>query len=52
MTAGRRYGMRALRIPVEPWRIVAEIDPQTGRQAGRMWRPGPVGCAGALSAPD
>jgi hopanoid biosynthesis associated protein HpnK len=39
MTAGRRYGMRALRIPVEPWRIVAEIDPQTGRQVGRIVAP-------------
>jgi len=33
---GRRYGMRALRIPVEPWRIVAAIDPKTQRQVGRI----------------
>src|SRR5208282_2411281 len=39
MTIGRRYGMRALRVPVEPWRIVAEIDPQTGRQVGRIVAP-------------
>ena len=39
MTAGQRYGMRALRIPVEPWRIVAEIEPQTGRQVGRIVAP-------------
>jgi chitin disaccharide deacetylase len=36
---GRRYGMRALRIPIEPWRIIADIDPRTGRQAGRMVAP-------------
>ena len=36
---GRQYGMRALRIPVEPWRIVAEIDPRTQRQAGRIVAP-------------
>jgi chitin disaccharide deacetylase len=39
MTIGRRYGMRALRIPVEPWRIVATIDPQTQRQLGRLTAP-------------
>jgi chitin disaccharide deacetylase len=33
---GRRYGMRALRIPVEPWRIVADIDPLTRRRGGLM----------------
>jgi chitin disaccharide deacetylase len=36
---GRRYGMRALRIPVEPWSIVADIDPSTRRQAGRIVAP-------------
>ena len=36
---GRRYGMRALRVPVEPWRIVAEIDPQTHRLAARVVAP-------------
>jgi chitin disaccharide deacetylase len=36
---GRHYGMRALRVPFEPWRIVADIDPQTGRLAGRMVAP-------------
>jgi len=39
MTAGRRYGMRALRVPLEPWRTVAEIDPTTQRQAGRLVAP-------------
>jgi hopanoid biosynthesis associated protein HpnK len=36
---GRRYGMRALRVPVEPWRIIADIDPQTGRLAARLVAP-------------
>jgi hopanoid biosynthesis associated protein HpnK len=40
MATGARYGMRALRIPVEPWRIVAEIDPHTRRRAGRIMTPG------------
>ena len=39
VSIGRQYGMRALRIPVEPWGIVAEIDPQTQRQAGRIVAP-------------
>ena len=39
MTAGRRYGMRALRIPVEPWRIVADVDPHTQRRVGRIVAP-------------
>ena len=36
---GRQYGMQALRMPFEPWRIVAEIDPHTRRQAGRIVAP-------------
>ena len=36
---GRQYGMRALRVPLEPWRIVADIDPQTRRLAGRIVAP-------------
>jgi hopanoid biosynthesis associated protein HpnK len=36
---GRRYGMRALRVPVEPWRVVAQIDPQTQRMSGRIVAP-------------
>ncbi|HEY1749326.1 MAG TPA: hopanoid biosynthesis-associated protein HpnK [Xanthobacteraceae bacterium] len=36
---GRRYGMQALRVPVEPWRTVAEIDPQTSRLAARVVGP-------------
>jgi chitin disaccharide deacetylase len=43
MTIGQRYGMRALRIPVEPWRIVADIDPQTQRQLGRIAAPWAAG---------
>ncbi len=39
MTAGRRYDMRALRIPVEPWRIVADVDPHTLRRVGRIVAP-------------
>jgi hopanoid biosynthesis associated protein HpnK len=39
MTAGRRYGMRGLRIPVEPWRVVAEVDPYTRRRVGRIVAP-------------
>ena len=39
MRIGRRCGMRALRVPVEPWRIVADIDPQTPRQIGRVTGP-------------
>jgi len=38
MTIGRRYGMRALRVPVEPRRIIAGIDPQT-RSMGRVTAP-------------
>jgi chitin disaccharide deacetylase len=36
---GRSYGMRALRVPVEPWPIVAAIDERTERQAGRLVSP-------------
>jgi chitin disaccharide deacetylase len=36
---GRRYGMRALRVPVEPWRTVADIDPHTRRRVGRIVAP-------------
>lgn len=39
MSIGRRFGMRGLRVPVEPWRIVAEIDPQTQRRVGRVTTP-------------
>jgi len=39
MRIGPRYGMQALRVPVEPWRIVADIDPQTPRQIGRVTTP-------------
>jgi chitin disaccharide deacetylase len=33
---GRGYGLRALRVPFEPWRTVAAIDPQTERRVGRI----------------
>jgi len=36
---GRQYGMQALRVPLEPWRVVADIDPQTRRVAGRIVAP-------------
>jgi hopanoid biosynthesis associated protein HpnK len=36
---GRAYGMRALRVPIEPWRTVAEIDPGTQRRLGRIVAP-------------
>jgi len=39
LSIGKRYGMRALRIPVEPWRVVASIDPQTRRLIGRLAAP-------------
>ncbi len=39
MSIGKRYGMRALRVPVEPWRVVAGIDPQTRRLIGRLAAP-------------
>ena len=53
---GKRYGMRALRVPFEPWRIVADIDPKTQRQAGRivapwaMWLRRRIRRAGLISA--
>jgi chitin disaccharide deacetylase len=37
--AGRHYGMKALRVPFEPWRIVADIDPSTRRLAARAVAP-------------
>lgn len=36
---GREYGMRALRVPVEPWRVIAGIDPHTQRRVGRLVAP-------------
>lgn len=39
MNIGRRYGMRGLRVPVEPWRVVAAIEPKTQRQVGRVTTP-------------
>lgn len=39
LAIGPRYGMRALRIPVEPWRIIAAIEPQTRRVIGRIAAP-------------
>ena len=37
--AGRQYGMRALRVPIEPWRTIADIDPHTQRRIGRVVAP-------------
>jgi chitin disaccharide deacetylase len=39
VSIGRGFGMRALRIPVEPWRIVTQIDPHTQRRIGRTVAP-------------
>ena len=36
---GRRYGMKALRVPFEPWQTIAEIDPGTQRRLGRIVAP-------------
>jgi chitin disaccharide deacetylase len=53
---GRRYGMRGLRVPVEPWRTVADIDPQTSRLAARVvapwaaWLNGQIRRAGLITA--
>jgi chitin disaccharide deacetylase len=53
---GRQYGMRALRVPVEPWRTVAAIEPDTQRRLGRivapwaMWLRARVRAAGLKTA--
>jgi chitin disaccharide deacetylase len=39
LSIGRDYGMRALRVPVEPWQVLSAIDPQTGRLIGRVAAP-------------
>jgi chitin disaccharide deacetylase len=39
MRIGRAHGMRALRVPLEPWRTIAEIDPATQRRLGRIVAP-------------
>jgi chitin disaccharide deacetylase len=39
MAVGRQYEMRALRVPVEPWRIIVDIDPRTQRRIGRVVAP-------------
>ena len=39
MRIGRRYGMRALRVPIEPQHIIAGIDPQARRSASRITAP-------------
>jgi hopanoid biosynthesis associated protein HpnK len=36
MRIGPHYGMKALRVPIEPWRTVAAIDPLTSRWIGRV----------------
>jgi hopanoid biosynthesis associated protein HpnK len=39
ISVGRDYGLRALRVPYEPWRTVAAIDPHTQRRVGRLVAP-------------
>jgi chitin disaccharide deacetylase len=39
LAIGPAYGMRALRVPAEPWHILAQIDPRTPR--GRGWMTSP-----------
>jgi chitin disaccharide deacetylase len=39
MRIGAGYGMRALRVPLEPWRTIAAIDPSTQRRVGRVVAP-------------
>jgi hopanoid biosynthesis associated protein HpnK len=39
MSIGRDYGMRALRVPLEPWRTIAAIEPRTQRRIGRIVAP-------------
>jgi chitin disaccharide deacetylase len=39
MATGRRYGMKALRVPIEPWETIAGIDPGTQRWLGRIVAP-------------
>jgi hopanoid biosynthesis associated protein HpnK len=39
MSIGRQYGMRALRVPVEPRDTIADIDPGTRRLIGRIVAP-------------
>jgi chitin disaccharide deacetylase len=56
ISIGRSYGMRALRIPIEPWRTIAAIDPGTRRRLGRAvapwaaWLRGRVRSAGLATA--
>jgi chitin disaccharide deacetylase len=39
LRVGRSYGMRALRVPTEPRRTIAAIDPGTRRRLGRIVAP-------------
>jgi chitin disaccharide deacetylase len=39
ITIGRRYGIKALRVPLEPWPTIAAIDPGSGRRLGRIVAP-------------
>ena len=39
IATGRRYGMKALRVPLEPWPTIAAIDPGTERRLGRIVAP-------------
>src|SRR5262249_4485818 len=44
MAIGRRHGMKALRVPIQPWQTIAG---NAGWAA--WWRRGPAGCAGACA---
>ena len=39
IATGRRFGMKALRVPLEPWPTIAAIDPGTERRLGRIVAP-------------
>jgi chitin disaccharide deacetylase len=39
LRVGQAHGMRALRVPIEPWQTIAAIDPGTQRRLGRFVAP-------------
>ncbi|MGA7488965.1 MAG: ChbG/HpnK family deacetylase, partial [Xanthobacteraceae bacterium] len=39
LAIGRRYGLRALRVPVEPAAVLAEVEPRVRRWPGHMTAP-------------
>jgi hopanoid biosynthesis associated protein HpnK len=36
---GQRYGLAAMRVPFEPWRVIAMFEPNSGRLAGSFLAP-------------